>query len=263
MKIINSHTHLLKNVSEEGLHGTIEDLKKDMAAGGINTCMVFAHFGGEKIDYATSELIELVKSDSKFNLIYAIETKKNLVAQRKEVEKYFKLGLIKGIKVHLGYDWIYPEDKKLIPFYKLCEKYDYPVIFHTGDTYGGKAKVKYAHPLAIDSLAVDRPSLKIIIAHIGNPWVLDAAEVVYKNKNVYGDISGLILDFTDKRGVEFTKKLVNDFISYAGGNKLLFGTDFPLTNSATYIKFAKSLDLNSDEEELMFHGNAEALFKLK
>ena len=36
----------------------------------------------------------------------------------------------------------------------------------------------------IDDLAVDYPDLKIVICHIGNPWIKDCMEVVNKNKNV-------------------------------------------------------------------------------
>ncbi|MCH5374725.1 MAG: amidohydrolase, partial [Planctomycetes bacterium] len=28
---------------------------------------------------------------------------------------------------------------------------------------------------------------------MGNPWTVDAAEVIYKNPNVYGDLSGFLV----------------------------------------------------------------------
>jgi len=157
-----------------------------------------------------------------------------------------------------------PDDKKLHPFYNLCIKYNYPVIFHTGDTLGSEAKLIYSHPLNIDSLAVDMPKLKIIIAHLGNPWITDSAEVIFKNPNVYGDVSGLFLDFqiNDEKYVKLMTRKINDLIAYAGGEKLLFGTDFPLMDSSSYIKFIKSLDLTKEELELTFHKNAEKLFKI-
>jgi uncharacterized protein len=32
--------------------------------------------------------------------------------------------------------------------------------------------------------------VNFVICHLGNPWVTDAMEVIYKNPNVVGDISG-------------------------------------------------------------------------
>ena len=48
---------------------------------------------------------------------------------------------------------------------------------------------------------MDYPNVKFVMAHVGNPWMMDAAEVVYKNVNVWADLSGLLLaddlDFND------------------------------------------------------------------
>lgn len=69
-----------------------------------------------------------------------------------------------------------------------------PVVIHTGDTYSEHGILKYAHPLNVDELAVANRDVTFVIAHIGDPWVMDCAEVIYKkNSNVYADLSGLIV----------------------------------------------------------------------
>ncbi len=45
----------------------------------------------------------------------------------------------------------------------------------------------------VDDVAVDHPDVRFVLAHFGNPWLVDAAEVVYKNDNVWADLSGLIV----------------------------------------------------------------------
>ena len=263
MKIINVHTHIIKKPAEYGRDGKITDLIKDMKIGGVSKSLIISLWDHTSdIDYSLKELFEIAK-DERFGIIYTLNADKNLKLQLKDAEEYFKKRLIKGIKILLGYQQIMPDDSKLYPFYKLCIKYNYPVIFHAGDTLGSRAKLVYSHPLNIDSLAVDMPELKIIIAHLGNPWILDAAEVIYKNANVYGDISGLFLDsqIKDPRYYRFMAGKVNGLIAYAGGSKLLFGTDFPLMNSTDYIKFVKSLNLTAEELELIFYKNAEKLFR--
>jgi predicted TIM-barrel fold metal-dependent hydrolase len=53
-------------------------------------------------------------------------------------------------------------------------------MIHCGDTFATNAKLKYAYPLNVDEVATDNPDLKIIICHLGNPWILDCQEVLYK-----------------------------------------------------------------------------------
>lgn len=98
-------------------------------------------------------------------------------------------------------------------------------MIHTGDTYSPQAKVRFAHPLAVDDVAVDFPDLKLVICHVGNPWIRDAMEVVYK-KNAHTDISGFVLgDFTE-RFEKYMVDQVKDMVLYAGDpNYLLYGTD--------------------------------------
>jgi predicted TIM-barrel fold metal-dependent hydrolase len=264
MEIVNAHTHLTKKAVREVKKGSVDDLLKDMREAGISKCLVFSSFGeGEEVDYSMEELFEISKKDKFFEIIYSLDLNGDLSKQKKILEEYFKKGLIKGIKILLGYFSIIPDDEKLLPFYDLCEKYDCPVILHTGDTLFSNAKLKYSHPLNVDSLAVDRPKLKIVMAHVGNPWLVDAAEVIYKNENVYGDISGFFMKFGDKEYEDLVVKRLNELIAYAGGKKLLFGTDFPLVDAVRYVEFVKRLDLSKEELELTFYKNAERLFKLK
>ena len=75
----------------------------------------------------------------------------------------------------------------------MAERRRLPVFFHTGDTYSPRARLRFAQPLAIDDVAVDHPKACFVLAHLGNPWLTDAAEVVYKNVNVWADLSGFVV----------------------------------------------------------------------
>lgn len=65
------------------------------------------------------------------------------------------------------------------------------MVFHTGDTAGSRGKLKYAHPLTVDDPASDFPGTTFVMAHYGNPWIVDATEVAAKHENVFIDLSGL------------------------------------------------------------------------
>ena len=98
---------------------------------------------------------------------------------------------------------------------------------------------------------------------MGNPWIIDFMEVVYKNENVYADFSGLVLgDFTD-RFEKYMRNQLEKMTLYAGEPKyLLFGTDWPISSMKSYINFMKQLDLDDDKKELIMWKNAAELFKI-
>ena len=87
--------------------------------------------------------------------------------------------------------------------------------------------------------------------------------MIYKNKNVYADISGLVLgDFS-----EFYEKYlvgkITDFLNYAGEPEyLLYGTDWPISSMKSYLNFVSKLDLSDQERESIMYKNSQRLFKL-
>ncbi|MGL4552528.1 MAG: amidohydrolase family protein, partial [Gemmataceae bacterium] len=133
------------------------------------------------------------------------------------------------------------------------------VVFHCGDTYSPRAKLRYAHPLLVDDVAVDHPGVNFVIAHVGNPWLADAAEVVYKNLNVWADLSGLAVGgaYDDE-----TLEAVGRAFRYAGRpNRFLFGTDWPLAPLAEYAAWVGGA-IPEEHHDAVFTDNARRLFRL-
>ncbi len=91
------------------------------------------------------------------------------VRHMKNVEAALEQGKVKALKCYLGYLPFGPEHEARRPYYELARKYKIPVIFHTGDTYSRKARVKLAHPLGVDEVAVAYPDVRFVLAHLGNP----------------------------------------------------------------------------------------------
>ena len=180
-----------------------------------------------------------------------------------ELRSLLEAGSIKALKLYPGYEPFYPADPKLTPAYLLAEEFDVPVMIHTGDTYAPTGKVKYAHPLHVDEVAVDFPRVKFLICHLGNPWFRDCMEVVYKNENVYTDISGLTLgQFTDRFEAYMRQQLKEMILWGVNPNRVLYGTDWPLASMESYLAFMEELKLPARDKDLMFFENAAALFKL-
>jgi predicted TIM-barrel fold metal-dependent hydrolase len=184
-------------------------------------------------------------------------------------------GKIVGLKAYLGYIHVGPEEPSYIPYYRLAKEYGLPVILHTGDNWSTQAKVKYAHPLRIDDVAVDHPGVRFVMAHMGNPWLIDAAEVLFKNSNVYADLSGLYVG--DTASIEAMLKapvladaakglLIADLkkaLDYAGcPERILYGSDWPLAPMAQYRKLIEAI-IPKEHHTAVFRTNAERLFGVK
>ncbi len=185
----------------------------------------------------------------------------------KEVEAGLKSGKYGCIKIYLGYVHQFAYDKNYEPAYQLAEKYDVPVVFHTGDTYSTEGKLKYSDPLTIDEVAVDHPKVRLVIAHCGNPWIESAAEVAYKNPNVYLDGSALLIGDMAKLPKEDVDTYLIRPLAWIFGyledpSKLMFGSDWPLNNIASYAEAFKRA-IPKEHWKAVFHDNAVRVFKLK
>ncbi len=170
------------------------------------------------------------------------------------------------IKIYLGYVHAYPSDKAYQPLYKMAEEFDVPVVFHTGDTYSIKGKLKYSDPLTVDEVAVDYPKVTFVIAHVGNPWIQSAAEVAYKNPNVYLDGSALLIGKLSDYSKEDLEKYVIEPLHWVLGyvessKKLMFGTDWPLVNMHDYISVFKKA-IPYEQWDQVFYKNARRVFKM-
>jgi uncharacterized protein len=183
-----------------------------------------------------------------------------------EVKKGIENGFYQCMKIYLGYIPKYPTDKLYVPYYQLAEKTGVPVVLHTGDTYDKMAMVKYADPLGVDEIAVTYPKAKFVIAHMGNPWFQSAAEVVYKNDNVYVDTSALLLGDVSTLDPESVEELVVKpvrwfFLYVENPKKFLFGSDYPLLKIKPYVEVIKRAIPKRYWNEV-FYGNAASLFQL-
>lgn len=124
----------------------------------------------------------------------------------------------KGLKIHSVHGLFYPNDERLYPIYKKCEKEAIPVMFHAGTTLFKGAKMRYVDPYTFDDVINDFPDMKVVLCHGGRGFWYHIAEFMVKSfKNVYIDISGLP-----------PKNLLHYFPSLKkNSHKFLFGSDFP------------------------------------
>lgn len=151
-----------------------------------------------------------------------------------------------GIKVYAGYFHYDLLDPVYQPVYDLAAAYRLPVVIHSGDTYSERGLLKYSHPLTADELAVRRRDVRFVLAHFGDPWIMETAEVLNKNANVFADLSGLVVgDAARLAGVRKKRLLMEHFqrglVYLENYEQVLFGSDWPLAPVGPYIEFVKEL----------------------
>jgi len=265
MTIIDCHVHL--NHYEGTKYLPLEERKElllhTMQDGNVDHSIILSSYKVNPDRPSTEQLIEISKKHDNLSVVAGFSIDGHNDDDFQDCRKWLKDDLIRGMKLYCGYEHYYPYDKRYQRVYDLCIEYDVPVMIHTGDTFSSKGKLKYSHPLNIDEIAVDNPELKIIICHIGNPWIQDCEEIIYKNKNAYADISGLVLGEFSHYFEDYMVDKVREFLNYAGEPRyLLYGSDWPLSSMDSYLNFAAKLELTQHSRELLMFRNAKSLFKI-
>jgi hypothetical protein len=130
-----------------------------------------------------------------------------------------------------------------------------------------QAGVGYSLVLTSYLVSAHRPStaqvVKLVICHLGNPWLVDCMEVVYKNPNVYADFSGLILGEFTEAFEDYMEQQIAEVILYAGEpRKFLYGSDWPICSMKSYVEFVQQLKMSDADLSTIMYANARALFKL-
>ncbi len=263
--IIDCHVHL--NRYEEGefvlLRERYAALKAEMERHGIAYTLVLSSYTVSELRPGVDEILEVVGDDPQIGVVAGISYENYRASDLAHLRSLLREDRIKGLKLYPGYESFYVHDPRMRVIYELAEEFGVPVMIHTGDTYNPRGKLKYAHPIEVDEVAVDHPGVTFVICHLGNPWVTDAMEVIYKNENVVGDISGLTLGQFEERFERFMLQRVRDAIAFAGDpSSLLFGTDWPICDIGSYIRFVRQFGLSEEETELILYRNTARVFHL-
>jgi len=263
--IIDCHTHVnhYEDETVEALPGSLQKLQLAMRRNRVDVSLILTSYKVVPGRPSTRAVVEATRDLANLHVIAGISWTTFSQADVDDLRALLDEGAIKGLKLYPGYEPFYPADRKLAPAYELAEAYGVPVMIHTGDTYARTGKVKYSHPINVDEAAVDFPRVKFVICHLGNPWFRDCMEVVYKNDNVYTDMSGLTLGgFTDRFEAYMRQQLKEMILWGVEPSKVLYGTDWPLVTMESYLQFVDELRLPARDKEQMLFENAAALFKL-
>lgn len=267
MKIIDAHLHTNFNKKEwidsakkNKINLSLEGLQNEMKANNVVNVVSMTDYFEEATPIGFEEITNQCSILESIVPCVGVNPFKISKESIKKMELGIQKNKIKGIKIYLGYYPFYASDMVYHQFYRLAGQYDVPIIFHTGDTLLKNAKLKYSLPLSIDEVAVDFPKTIFIIAHLGNPWIEDAAAVVYKNPNVYCDLSGLY-SANNPLEKELIKRVRNAFLYVENPSKFLYGSDWPIVSIRKYISFIKKC-IPARYHRQVFYMNAQRVFRI-
>lgn len=152
-------------------------------------------------------------------------------------------------------------DPQFYPLWETIDGLGVPVMIDVGTTGMGAgmpgglgAKLRHAHPLAVDDLAADFPNLKIVAAHPGWPWCDEMTAVALHKGNVYWELSGWAPKY-------FPEALKKDIASRLQ-DKIMFGSDYPSIPHERLLREWDQLGYPQALMEKIFHGNAERILGL-
>lgn len=265
--LIDCHVHL-NNYHEGQKHPTEEhcrELFAKMDEREVDHAVVITSYKVSDDRPSVEKVLEVVRDNPRTTVVEGLRWRSPSRDERTDLfalEERVHQGLVKGVKLYPGYEDYAINDPSLESLFQMAAKHDFPVMIHTGDTFKKQAKLRHAHPLLVDDVAVDYPDVTFVMCHLGNPWFRDAAEVLYKNDNVVADISGLTLGEFSADFEKYLLTQVREMIQYMGdpGTQLMYGSDWPLVRMAPYIDFLERLELPEEQREAIAWTTAASLF---
>ena len=138
-----------------------------------------------------------------------------------EVERMREdLGLL-GCKLGPIYQDVHPLSAGFLRVCSTLQRLEMPLIIHQGATFVQSGPLIHSMPILIDELARIHPELRIVVTHMGHPWIEDTIVVTRKQPNVYADVSAI-----HPRPWQLYHALLAAS-EYRAVDKLVFGSDYP------------------------------------
>ena len=178
-----------------------------------------------------------------------------------EARRLLQAGGVSGLKLHPPLQQFFPNDRMAYPLYELFAEAGLPVLFHTGHSGigtgmpgGGGIRLKYGNPMDIDDVAVDFPTMPIILAHPSFPWQDEAISVCMHKPQVYIDLSGWSPKYFSATLVQYANTVLKQ--------KVMFGSDYPWLTPDRWLTDFEKLAIRDEVRPLILKENAARLFGL-
>jgi uncharacterized protein len=143
----------------------------------------------------------------------------------------------RGIKLHPALQGFLLCDEIVYPLIEVAEAHCVPVYIHTGTP-------AYSQPMQLAELALRFPRVDFIMGHMGSTdfW-LDALPAAFESSNIYVDTSWSLPHKVERA------------LAALGPDRVLFGSDTPLSSLELELGCINALSLNEEEHDRVLGRN--------
>ena len=168
-----------------------------------------------------------------------------------------ELGM-KGAKFHPSMQAFDPSDEKHFPLWEKANTLGIPCIFHTGTSGigarmpGGQGiRIDLARPILLDPVGAAFPNMKIVMAHFGWPWHLEAIAMALHKTNIFIDTSGWAPRYIPAEVVKEMKGRLRE--------SFVWGSDYPFIAPDRCLEEFAELGLGEEASDKVLRRNAAEL----
>jgi len=244
LEVLKGHAYKARGVKAPSYtEGTVESLRQSMAVNGIDMSVVMPIATKPTQTTSINDFAEKITDGNiiSFGSLHPLQQDWEDV-----LEDLAKRGF-KGIKLHPHYQDAYIDSPEVIRILEKAEKLGLYTMFHSGEDIGFTstdiAGVKRMKKL------LDYVSGKYILsAHLGGFEMWDDVEKYLVGTEVFLDVSYACSHMDKEQLLRIIKK--------HGADKILYGSDSPWKSQAEPMNVLKTLELTSEEMDLITHKNA-------
>jgi len=171
------------------------------------------------------------------------------------------LGL-RGLKLNPPMQRFFADDALAYPLYETARDLGIPILFHAGMSWEPGSRLQFGHPMRLEEVAADFPGLRIVLAHLAWPWVVEAVALALKYPNVYLDTSALYFDNPrDFLRFAMTQQVPLTVFERSLRKQLVFGSNYPRVEIKNMAAAVEGLGFSEECLNLIFRSNAETLLE--
>lgn len=224
--------------------GTLSGLRRTLDAAGIDRAMTLAIAGVPKNVARTNEFIGSVPRDRfiPFGTVHpGLSIADNLASLRDNG--------IRGVKLHPLFQALSLADPVVLDLLRALAEDGVTVITHAGAGGDADANERGA-PAHLRAIIDAIPSLVLIACHYGGYHRIDEAEEL-----IVGAPRVVLETSWPPRLAEFDPDRLRAIIARHGADRVVYGSDWPMTDPATEVAAIRALGLSAEDEAAILGGN--------
>lgn len=205
---------------------------------------------------SNEEIVTLVKYDPDFFWGFASVDPRKENAVESLRRAFTEYGLT-GLYLNTARLQMYPDDPRLEPLYELCRELDKPIVFQAGLCLERDALAKYCCPMDFEPVIHRYPDVNMCFAHMGWPWVQEAAALMLKYPNLYANTA--LMNFDGPYQIYhkvFREDMGQYWVEHNLADQLMFGSGSPRIRPVRSKRGLDSLGFSPETMEKICFRNA-------